>query len=311
MTRRDFIKNASVAAAAAVAAPVKAQRSERGPDIHLFSKPLHWITDYGRLAGTAAAMGISGIDLTVRTGGHVLPESVKDNLPKAVKAAEAQGLKITMIVTAISADDPAAETILKTAADCGVQLYRMGYFHYDFKKGIAQSLAEIKKSMESLAQLNQRLAITGCYQNHHAWQPALFGGAVWDIHHTLRDIDPQHLGCQYDVRHAIAESTGSWSTGTRLIAPWIRSLCLKDFDLKGERRGMPYPRNVPAGDGMVPWKEYFKLLEELSVNAPATVHIEWELLSREEQALPEERKIALVVERCRKECDFYRKAWSA
>jgi hypothetical protein len=115
VTRRDFLKNTGMASGAALAAPAAAaQPPERAPEIHLFSKPLHWISDYGRLAETAAAMGLAGLDLTVRPEGHVRPESVRRDLPLAVKAAEARGLKIRMIVTAVNAADESAETLLRT-----------------------------------------------------------------------------------------------------------------------------------------------------------------------------------------------------
>ena len=54
----------------------------------MFSKTLHWISDYQILANTVAEMGFDGIDLTVRPEGHVLPEKVILDLPKAVQAAK-------------------------------------------------------------------------------------------------------------------------------------------------------------------------------------------------------------------------------
>ena len=45
----------------------------------------------------------------------------------------------------------------------------------------------------------------------------------------MGDIDPQYLGCQYDIRHAVVEGGYSWENGLRLIQPQINSLVLKDF----------------------------------------------------------------------------------
>lgn len=48
-----------------------------------------------------------GIDYTVRSGGDVNPEKVKEELPRAVEAAHAAGLKVEMISTNIvRANDP-------------------------------------------------------------------------------------------------------------------------------------------------------------------------------------------------------------
>lgn len=309
MNRRNFIRTSALAAGALTTAPVSAQTTTSKLDVNYFSKPLQWM-NYDLLAESLAKAGADGIDLTVRPKGHILPENVQRDLPLAIKAAEKQGLKVEMIVTTVlSDDDPVQERVLKTAVQNGVKVYRMGYFYYDFKKKIEKNLEDISKKMEEIAKLNQSIGITGCYQNHHAWKPGIFGAVIWDLHKVLKNIDPKWMGCQYDVRHAIAECTGSWSLGTRLIAPWIRSICLKDFDLKGKRKGHSCPRNLPAGEGEVPWNEYFKLLKELKVNVPATVHIEWKLLSKEEQKLPEAAKVKLTIERSKKECAFYRDAY--
>jgi len=306
MNRRSFMKTSLLATAAAATSQALAQSQKNALEMHLFSKPLQWM-NYDQLAESVAKMGISGIDLTVRPKGHVLPENVERDLPQAVKAAHKLGLKIDMIVTGVtSPDDELSQKVIKTSAQNGVKYYRMGYLKYDFKKGVEQSLSDISKTMQSLEKLNQSAGLTGCYQNHHAWNPSLFGGAIWDLHQVLKDVDPRWMACQYDVRHAIAESTGSWSTALRLIAPWIKNICLKDFDLTDRRNNRIAPRNMPAGEGEVPWKEYFGLLRELKIDVPATVHIEWEFLNKEENELPYAERAELAVKRIKKDCDFYR-----
>ena len=93
--------------------------------INIFSKNLHWL-DYSGMAAAAAEMGFEGIDLTVRPAGHVLPERVAEDLPKAVEAVKKAGLNVFMITTAINnADDAHTEAILKTAHALGISYYRM------------------------------------------------------------------------------------------------------------------------------------------------------------------------------------------
>ena len=53
--------------------------------IYIFSKHLQFL-NYQDMAEAAAEMGFDGIDLTVRPKGHVLPERVETDLPKAVEA---------------------------------------------------------------------------------------------------------------------------------------------------------------------------------------------------------------------------------
>lgn len=304
MTRRDFMKTAALAAAAAGTAG-HARGQEAAPAcLHAFSKPLQWL-GYDALAEFMAEAGFGGIDLSVRPKGHVEPEKVEQDLPKAVEAARKQGLKVEMIVTAFTAaEDPHIERTLKTAAQCGVKLYRMGYVRYENELGVEGSIAKNHRQMAGVAALNQACGITGCYQNHYAWGEGLFGGSVWDIYYMLKGLDPQWIACQYDVRHAVAEAGGSWSVGMRLVAPYIRSTCLKDF-LWAKPKDKWIPDNVFAGEGMVPWERYFKLLKELGLQVPASVHCEWALFSKEEETLPENERRAVALAKMKRDGDFF------
>ncbi len=303
MNRRDFLMSAALAAGGGLAVSAVAQAAAK-PRLHAFSKPLGWL-GYDALAETMAAAGFGGIDLAVRPKGHVEPETVARDLPLAVEAARKQGLKVGMMVTAIaSADEPHAERVLKTAAQCGVGVYRMGYLRYDPTLGVEASIEKLRKPTAVLAALNQACGITGCYQNHHAWADGLFGGPVWDIYLLLKGLDPRWIGCQYDVRHAVAESGGSWAVAMRLVAPYIRSTCLKDF-VWAKKNGKWVPDNVFAGEGMVPWDRYFKLSKELGIRGPASVHCEWDLFTKEEQALPENERRALAARKMKRDGDFF------
>ena len=56
--------------------------------------------------GTVA---LSGVDLTVRPKGHVLPERAAEDLPRAFEAIRSHGVEVPMISTElVSASDPAA-----------------------------------------------------------------------------------------------------------------------------------------------------------------------------------------------------------
>ncbi len=305
MKRRDFLKAAALAVGGGLVVSARAQAAASKVCLHTFSKPLQWL-GYDALAESLAQAGFCGIDLSVRAKGHVEPEKVEQDLPRAVEAARKQGLKIGMIVTAITAaDEPLAERTLKTAAQCGVKVYRMGYVKYDNALGVEGSIEKNHKQMAGLEALNKACGITGCYQNHHAWGDGLFGGPVWDIYYMIKGLDPQWVGCQYDIRHAVAEAGGSWSVALRLIAPYIRSTCLKDF-VWAKKKDKWIPDNVFAGEGMVPWDRYFKLLKELKISVPTSVHCEWELFTKEEEALPESERRALAVKKMKRDGDFFK-----
>ena len=95
-----------------------------------------------------AEMGYDGADLTVRPRGHVLPENVERDLPKAVEAIRKAGLEVSMITTDISsADDQWTEPILKTTSQMGITLYRIGGWHY--ASGVDVTSAGVEQPPES------------------------------------------------------------------------------------------------------------------------------------------------------------------
>lgn len=298
-TRREFVGLVAAATAALPLAglntPVAAAAAKGGPagpgTLHVFSKPLQWL-DYAGAAALIAEAGFGGIDYTVRPAGHVVPEKVQDDLPRAVEAAKKAGLKVEMITTAITDPrDKFTEPLLRAAAKLGVKYYRMGNFQYDTKLGIWESLQKLKPALKELAALNQSLGIHGCIQNHAG--PRV-GGPVWDLYELMRDHDPRWLGVQYDIRHAVAEGGQSWPLALRLLAPWIRCTDLKDFKWE-QNPGKAGIDNVPIGQGIVNYDAYFKLVAELGLHGPRSVHFEYPPFERAPKPLSDAEKRPLLL----------------
>ncbi len=302
--RREFI---TTMAAAGAAIPFTKFRltdtinpQEKKYPVRLFSKPIDAF-DFGFMCECLNRSGIEGFDLTVRPGGKVVPEKVEDDLPRLAAEAKKYNLVIDMMVTAIlSPDDPFAENILKTAASSGVTHYRLGWAEYDNEKGILGTLQEYKHALTGIAGLNRKYKIHGGYQNHAG---ARIGGPVWDLYELLKDLPPENIGCQYDVRHAMVEGANSWVLGMKLLAPYIKTLAIKDFTWQTVK-GKPAAVTVPMGEGMVNWDLYFKTLIELNIKAPMTLHVEYPLFTKAEENSPLARKQDIIVAKFKKDMDF-------
>jgi sugar phosphate isomerase/epimerase len=272
-TRREFLESASAGAAALAAG--RALAAEAGPaaavSVSVFSKHLQYL-DYRALAETAAEAGFDGIDLTVREGGHVLPERVRDDLPKAVEAARGAGIAVPMITTTIvSARDPHAVAVLETAGRLGVRDYRLGWVPYDQARGIMGTFSALRPQFSDLAALNEKWGIRGAYQNHAGDR---FGCAVWDLWSVLRDVNSPWLGCQYDIRHAVIEGMSSWPNALRAIAPLIHTIDIKDGHWERVAKGWQ-PVTVPLGEGAVNLAMFLGLLRTLGVSKPVSMHFEY------------------------------------
>lgn len=318
-TRRDFLTScAGFAAAAGVAAGARADgmpqspvpTSSAGGDngvLHVFSKPLQWL-DYDQTAALAAEAGLAGIDYSVRPGGHVDPARVKADLPRAVAAARAAGLKVEMITTGIvSLGTPHAPEVLACAADLGIRVYRLGNYDYDFKAGVQASLDRIKPALRELADLNARLGLHGAIQNHTG--TARVGGSGWDIYELVRDLDPRFLGCQYDINHATAVSGQSWPVTMQLLAPWIRSLDIKDLRWV-QSPGKQAVEHVPLGEGIVDFPRYFERVHALGIRGPRSLHFEYAPFERG-PALPATEKRAAFLAAMRRDVATFRRLATA
>ena len=279
MQRRNFIKTTGISAAAigmagkGLACNLLSATTVKRP-ICAFTKCLQFLS-IEESAEVLAQLGFDGADMTVRPGGQIEPENAKKELPLAVKIHQKAGVGVPMMVSNVNnAEDPVSIELLKAAADSGIKYYRLGYLKYDNKKTIQQNLDLYKKQLENLARLNEQLGIHGGYQNHSGMY---VGAPVWDLYDLLKDVNPEFLGIQYDIRHAIVEGAYSWKLGMKRIEPWIRTLCIKDFIWLKNEKGDWQIQNVMLGEGMVKFDEFLNEYKKLNVEAQISIHYEYDL----------------------------------
>ena len=277
MTRKDFISSSAVVTAGLVlpltslgnviSKPVEKMK------ICIFSKQLQWL-NYDDMASAVAEMGFDGIDLTVRTNGHVQPERVTEELPRAVEAANRSGIKILMISTDIQdAKTPHADAILKTASSLGIRYYRSGGLNYKKGVDIAENLDQIKARFTSLAGLNKKYGLHSDYLNHSGEG---FGATLWDLWLSLKDLDPKYVGSQFDVKHASIDGPFSWPVTFRLLHKYIKTLCIRDF--RWEKKDDTWDiQPVPLGEGMVDFKKYFTVIKQFQITGPISLMCDYDL----------------------------------
>ena len=279
MTRRELLERAAKSAlAAAVASRVDAATTvEQGhseePVFCLFSKhlpELKW-ADVGRAVKDA---GFEGVDLTVRKGGHVLPERAADDLPKALDDIKAQGVKVPMITTELtSASSPLAKPLLQAAARGGVRYFKTGYWHFSASGDVQTQARGAGDDLAGLAALARDCGIELGFHNHAAY----IGAAIWDIAPAMDKLDPRWAGYYFDPRHAFAEGGGgSWKAATRLVMPRLKMVALKDCLWQKGPKGWTI-ENCALGDGMVDWKWFATTLRAARFAGPISLHLEYDI----------------------------------
>ena len=311
ITRRNFTK---LSAAALGSIPLMGfdnalfNLSEKPKDdieISVFSKHLQFL-DYNDMASAAAEIGFDGLDLTVRPKGHVLPEKVVDDLPKAVEAMKKYGIDPGMMTTNVwDPNNLKQKTVLETAGNLGFTHYRTNWLSYPEDRTIQESQAIYGQQAKDLEVLNEKLGLIGCYQNHSGNH---VGAPIWDLPPILSATNNKNIGSQYDIRHAVVEGGNSWELGLRLIKPFIKSICIKDFKW-GLVDGKWQPINTPLGEGMVDFNRYFSLLKKYQINVPISLHFEYDLGGAEHGATEITIDKKEIFAQMKKDLTFLQETW--
>ena len=225
--------------------------------VAIFSKHLQFLQGEA-LARGAAEIGFDGIDITVRKGGHIEPDRVRQNLPALVKTIRAQGLEVPMISTGIvDADTPFAEDMVATASGLGILHYRFGGFQYTGEP-YPRQLAAFRPRLAKLAALNAKYGSCAMYHTHSG--VGLVGASIWDLHIVMQDIDPAQVGVNFDVAHATIEGgLGGWIDSFKITGPYLRGIAVKDFaggrmpKGPGDRSGGPWARAWCTSPSFCEW----------------------------------------------------------
>lgn len=263
MTRRTFL---------AAAAPLMMADSTKRPVLCMFSKHFPELK-YDELGKTCKDLGFAGIDLTVRPKGHVLPERVAEDLPRAVDALRKAGLEVPMITTGLtSPSNPAAVPTLKTAASLGISYFKPDYWRYNATDPLTR-IKEVAADIRGLAALAAEHKIAMGLHNHSG---TYVGEAVWDTWEMIRDLDPRWTGFYYDPGHATIEGgLGGREITQRLVAPRLKMVAVKDFYWKKDASGW---KSVwcPMGEGAVNWKQVFADFARAGYAGPMSLHLEYD-----------------------------------
>ena len=280
-SRRQFLQvsSASTIASAvaltagrAAAAPPAARGPFRGT-LCLFSKSVPQL-NWRELAQSTKRAGFDGVDLTVRPGGHVLPERAATDLPKAVAAIREEGVKVPMITTALlSADDPTAGPIISTASKLSIPYLKPGYYKYKLVN-VLEEVNQAGRQFRGLVNLAKDHGIQVGYHNH----PRYIGEAIWDMARVIEPLDPHWCGFYFDLCQATMEGgVSGWRVATNLVMPRLKMVAAKDFLWKKTGPHEWRPVTCPMGQGMSNWKEFLHLLAQSDFHGPISLQQEFEI----------------------------------
>lgn len=224
----------------------------------------------------AREAGFDGLDLTLRPGGHVLPENAEAGLAEARRIADGEGVAIPMATTAITdVDSPHAEQIFASAAHYGIRRLKLGYWHYAPFGSAARQLDQARAALARVVELGKKYHVLPCVHVHSGQVLANSGSLVYLL---LRDFTPAEAGAYVDPMHMTLEGGGSgWEIGLDLVSPWLALVGMKDFRwLPSAEAGMPAEwQYAPLGQGQVRMPQFVGRLNELKYEGVVSLHSEY------------------------------------
>ncbi len=247
-------------------------------DICVFSKHFQSL-NAETLGSTMKSLGVPGVDLTVRPGGHVEPATVAKDLPAFQNALAKSGVRVTMLTTSITgAGEPHAADVIRTAGRLGIRHVKLGYWHYKGFGSYKEMAAKVKSDLKGLEPL---LKESGVKAGLHTHSGHYMGANAEFALRLVEDCDPDAVCIYYDAGHCTVEGSASgWLMGLDLVAERLGMVAVKD--MAWFRMNSPSARKgwrefmVPFDAGLVDWAELARCLRKMNFQGPLSFHSEYQ-----------------------------------
>ncbi len=248
-----------------------------------------WSID--KVCSKFAEIGLDGLDLTVRPGGHIAPEDAAQKLPHAVKAASKNGIRILMLTTAINNIDSNTKQIITTCGELGIERIKLGYFPYTSFGTLLQQIDQTRSQIQKVAELADKHGVLPCIHVHSGRTIPASGQTAYLL---LKDFKPGEIGAYVDPMHMTIEGgLDGWRQGLDLLAPWISLSSMKNYrwvndgrDEYGQQRWSV--RKCPVADGVAQIPQFIATLRKVGYRGLFSLSSEyndagsWKQLSTEE-----------------------------
>jgi sugar phosphate isomerase/epimerase len=254
-----------------------------------FTKMLREL-DVKALVAFCAEVGLDGVDLAVRPGYPVRPDNVAAALPDAVKAFKDAGLAVGLVTaetTLTDAASPAARALFEACGKAGVPAIKVGYFPY--AGTFDDALKSARSKMAAFAKLAADTGVKACYHTHSG---NMIGNNAAALRLLLADLDPHHAGAFVDTGHT-AVNGGPIRLELDTVRAWLSLLAIKDMAWDKAADGWKY-HVVPAGEGIVRWKDVGAAVQAVKFNGTVSLHAEYETKDLDERKRLAKAELALL-----------------
>jgi len=279
--RREFVQAAVAAGCGSAVTELQAadRVSDGQPEVCIYTEHFQKLP-IPEVCRIFRKIGVDGLDLTVRPGGHIPPEDVRGKLPQAAQDARDQGLKILMLTTGITASDQHAESILATCQKLGIEKIKLGYFSAGESGNLSRRLDDVRRRLDAIVKLAAKFQVLPCVHVHSgATIPS--NGVM--LYHLIRDLPPDRIGAYLDSYHmTITGGAGGWRQAIELLKPWISLVALKNFQWHLDKRDQTGQQRwhtdyCRLADGIAPIPDFVHAVHQAGYRGFYTLHTEYRL----------------------------------
>jgi sugar phosphate isomerase/epimerase len=278
--RRDFMRLSVASGLAAAVTELRAGEAPKSvPKVCTYTEHFQKLP-IPEVCKVFKRIGVDGLDLTVRPGGHIEPKDAKDELPKAAKAARDHGLEIMMLTTGISTPDRHAEEIVATCQKLNIERIKLGYFPAGKFGNLAKRLDDVRRQLDAIVKLTAKYGVRACVHVHSG---ATIPSSGFMLYELIREMPPDRIGAYLDSYHmTITGGAGGWRQAIDLLRPWISLVALKNFqwerverdDIGQQRWRTNYCR---LEDGIAPIPDFVSTIHQSGYRGFYTLHTEYRL----------------------------------
>ena len=278
MKRRDAMRLAITSGLAATVTELRAEGAPKSvPKVCAYTEHFQELS-IPEVCKVFKRIGVDGLDLTVRPGGHIEPKNAKDELPRAVKAARDHDLEIMILTTGISTANRHAEEIVATCQKLNIERIKLGYFPVGNFGDLARRLDNVRRQLDAIVKLTAKYGVRPCVHVHSGATIPSNGFMLYEL---IRDMPPDLIGAYLDSFHmTITGGAGSWRQAINLLSPWISLVALKNFQWKrGERDDIGqqkwHTNYCRLADGIAPIRDFVSTIHQSGYRGFYTLHTEY------------------------------------
>lgn len=256
--------------------------------IIVFTKPWKDKT-LEEVADLMKSLGVDGVELPIREGFQVTPQTINSMLPKAKQIFESRGLIIGSIAGSLE------KKTIQAMGESGISILRV-CVPIDIQKGYFESVVEYRQKILSLENDLKENGVKIGLQNHHGYniQTALA------LRHLLEGIPSEIAGSVVDFGHCgLAGEHSDMAldiAGDTLLmvnfksAYWAR---VNDLD---EKEGKHQVVWCSSQFGLYSWQEAFECLREINYSGLICLPAEYNHIGDESPLIGNDVVERLVVD---------------